>query len=579
MPTFGTLVDPGAFVEITDPLRPGQKKRPGAGFTILVRDYFTKAALPSVTTTDGGYFLYSTTDALAVEYSTDSGATYRPLIAFEALLRTATDATLPPIPPGVYTKEEADSIFATAGHNHSSYATKTYVTNALNTFDPGSGGSPVDVDAEAAGALSDPTSTTRVAADSIYGDESHRHGILTERFYHARGGTLGTSGLGAVAVRVDDWPNQLNNGMQAAHVEFNIPMTRALCSARTGDGTVNWSGINTLGLTDGFEVASHSTTHFNAETYAGLRSEIVDSRASLEALLPALNVDQFIMPGATGPDGTSGTRYGGYNGYDPAQWHETPGGRMTLNTYALSSGYIAPFLHPLSGRIVQGNQHYTIEDRTLTEIVTKIKQAQATGTALTLMSHPSNVGDPGKLSTADYRLVMQYLATERDAGRLVVLTMSGIAMADASHSRRQSLLANGFTGQTATDGWVADGFSVRDSPTQNVVAAASASTTGATLTQTVDLNDSFAWAKGTTYELVADLWAYTGGAETSVGIRVRVNDTVIDRTYTVPMNLTAPVKVVMPHVIDKRRSTHKVEFSTPVDAGRVYIKNVALRAV
>jgi hypothetical protein len=96
MGSFGTLTNPSHYVEIPDPLNPGQVLRPPAGTVLKARDYATGAALPDVTTTDFGYFA-ATTTADIIQVSGDGGLTWvGPLVSVEAQVaasKAGADAT------------------------------------------------------------------------------------------------------------------------------------------------------------------------------------------------------------------------------------------------------------------------------------------------------------------------------------------------------------------------------------------------------------------------------------------------------------------------------------------------------
>jgi hypothetical protein len=90
MGSFGTQSNPAHYVEIPDPVNPGQVIRPPAGTVLKARDYVTGAALPDVVTTDYGYFSTSPS-SLLIQVSGDGGVTWvGPLISSEALVDAAT---------------------------------------------------------------------------------------------------------------------------------------------------------------------------------------------------------------------------------------------------------------------------------------------------------------------------------------------------------------------------------------------------------------------------------------------------------------------------------------------------------
>lgn len=89
MPTFGTTTNPAHFVEVADPLIPGQVKRPAAGQVLKARTYPDAVDLADITTVDYGYWS-ATFSADAITVSGDGGVTWvGPLFSAESM----TDAT------------------------------------------------------------------------------------------------------------------------------------------------------------------------------------------------------------------------------------------------------------------------------------------------------------------------------------------------------------------------------------------------------------------------------------------------------------------------------------------------------
>lgn len=94
--TFGTAVNPAHYIEIPDPLVPGQVKRPAAGTVLKVQNALTLESLPDATAGVYGYFSY-VTDVPQIRVSGDGGATWvGPLTSKEAITSSITagvDAT------------------------------------------------------------------------------------------------------------------------------------------------------------------------------------------------------------------------------------------------------------------------------------------------------------------------------------------------------------------------------------------------------------------------------------------------------------------------------------------------------
>lgn len=93
MGTFGTNTNPAHYVEVVDPLVPGQVKRPAAGVVLKARSYPDGTALSSITVGDYGYWS-ATFDVDAITVSGDDGATWvGPLFSSEGMAGAVTTQT------------------------------------------------------------------------------------------------------------------------------------------------------------------------------------------------------------------------------------------------------------------------------------------------------------------------------------------------------------------------------------------------------------------------------------------------------------------------------------------------------
>src|SRR5699024_4940802 len=124
---------------------------------------------------------------------------------------------------------------------------------------------------------------------------------------------------------------------------------------------------------------------------------------------------------------------------DPETRLSHPAGQMlgaTYGTYNVS-GYGLNELGKAQSR------YFGVESHT-TAAASKgyIDRAIATGTGLTLMWHPNQIGADGKMSLAVFDEILDYIVAKRDAGEIMVLTMGGQAVADPSTGWRHSLVPN-----------------------------------------------------------------------------------------------------------------------------------------
>ena len=58
---------------------------------------------------------------------------------------------------------------------------------------------------------------------------------------------------------------------------------------------------------------------------------------------------------------------------------------------------------------------------------------------MVLMVHPTKLDAAGGISLSEYEAVLSYIAQKRDAGELVVLSTTGLQIANAAHANRRDL--------------------------------------------------------------------------------------------------------------------------------------------
>lgn len=430
-----------------------------------------------------------------------------------------------------------------------------------------------------------PPSLTRTAADDRYKRPAIAPAFHRQSFVLRRGGRIGTGGLGAVAFRWDHWPDYAYDGLIDAHLEYGIPWSWAHYSqqrnpalARDQDGhDTTWTTIQRSALEHGAEMWCHGRTHSDQTTYEGRYDEAVTAKAELQASLPACAIEGFVIPGV------GGTNWGGFNlTGSPENWLRTDVGRLIAEHYAVCTGHMGGMFRPLIGEPSNGLAHYTIERAGASTVISNIRHARNRRLGVCMMLHPRTVMQGG-IGLSGYRQVLEFVAAERDAGNLAVLTMGGLLMADTSTDWRDDLITYGrFEGWRWDSGWTStdwSGLTGADLPgltADDVVA--STSTAGASLSQSVNLSTVGHFAGGMR-ELIVPVWATGSGPRQ--GVRVRVNGSVIDRTFYVDHTLSSPGRRVIrvPHMLDGRRDSHEVEIIKAESGGRLYVHGVQLAAI
>lgn len=276
--------------------------------------------------------------------------------------------------------------------------------------------------------------------------------VRRDRARSRKGGRIGTGGRGVVTLRFDDAHDAMASTVMPLLRQYQLPAYQAVTVRNVEENSSRtWAQIQAL-VADGVEVFGHSWTHQAATGQAAIHKEIIESAAYMEAQMPGVAIEGWVMPG-TGQSGTEA-----YDGFGPGgsveAFTDTAAGRMILSRYAVPCGSIQGHLMPLNGEPVTGQVHWTFESATLADTQAMVRQAVATGTGITLMAHPSRFGEAGFMSIADLTSLLAWLAAERDAERLLVLTGTGQAFADSSTSERFNAVPRLATGL----GWTSTGW-------------------------------------------------------------------------------------------------------------------------
>ncbi|WP_115788795.1 polysaccharide deacetylase family protein [Arthrobacter silvisoli] len=277
---------------------------------------------------------------------------------------------------------------------------------------------------------------------------------MLDAFLARRGGPIGTDGQSAIAFRCDHHLNKFVSNVLPLHRKYSIPVTIAALSQMAavergpnGSDSVTFAQLQQYALENGFEIGNHSATHRDADSEPRLRAEIVDSRRSLAQSLPKLPIELFIPPGV------GGTNYMGFNGGATLQaFSENPAGRLIMEEHALSTGTIRGFWsmtgEPLSNL---GRGHIPFESldaisrgRGYVQLARRQRQGAC------FMYHPSGLNAAELTALEGF---FEWCASERDAGRLEILTVGGLMTARIDSADRHDLLTAPGVGGPAWDGW------------------------------------------------------------------------------------------------------------------------------
>lgn len=277
---------------------------------------------------------------------------------------------------------------------------------------------------------------------------------LVEAFVARRGGVIGTGGKVAVAFRCDHHLTKFASRLLPLHQKYGIPVTIAAMSqmfrietGANGSTGLSFPRLQALALVNGLEVANHGATHTDANTPQRLREEIVYSRNALAAALPKLPLELFVPPGV------SGTKYLGFaGGKTQYSFQKYLAGRLITQQHAMSTGYV-PGYWPMTGNPLDsmGAVHVGIENADYARRGPEfIAAARRQRRGVCFMYHPSLVDD---VDLQAIEVFFAWCARERNAGRLEILTTTGLMMSSFSSSSRHDLVSSGAGFARGWNGW------------------------------------------------------------------------------------------------------------------------------
>ena len=336
-----------------------------------------------------------------------------------------------------------------------------------------------------------------------------------------RRGALGVQGKAVVSLRFDHWLNAMRDRVLPLMRKYMMPGSICLNAdnmAFEQNNRVTWQEVTDMALYDGIEVWNHAGDHRPHVDDAGIIDAIVGGQQRLQNYVgPKLVVDGFMVNGSSNYDGFNlGRGVGAFL---------TLAGAAIQNSHAFSDGKNSGFMQPLDGRIKLGASHMTVEGRPVERTMDLIRETQRHGRGITLYMHPGETDSPKGIALEDFETILAYLASERAANRLEVLTVSGMAVADATHSRREDLLSN-TEFNNDFEGWGGrSGYTLRVVDGKRLL---SASSMARPMTQGIFLSTRFGWAMGGVCEMAVPARA-SGGVEAT--LRLQVHDTGDDTRF------------------------------------------------
>ncbi len=278
-------------------------------------------------------------------------------------------------------------------------------------------------------------------ATATAADVGIAHRSRVEDYLRARGGSIGTNGLPAVALRFDHGLANFKTTILPMLTARQLPASLALNTspdnmALAENAGVLWADVRDMTMEKGIEPWNHSHTHGESVTEAEIRENAVTAPfAVFETELPNSTVEGFVVPGGLAE----------WNGWTDTNTVDHFGsayvaGSIVMARHALVTGHLGGAVWSLTGQPVNGRRHLSADAMTSAQVIAAITRAQLVKGGVVIMMHPSLLNTTG-MSTATLTAILDHIVAERDAGRLMVLTMSGLMGADVRSSYRHNVLA------------------------------------------------------------------------------------------------------------------------------------------
>ena len=268
----------------------------------------------------------------------------------------------------------------------------------------------------------DPTISYESDRAALVGDLKRREGPV-----HV--GDAGALALvfdhGTTAFRDWVWPELKKRdlvGTMALAPEIHLDEKGDSWHRATNDEIKSW-------VKGGLAIASHSSDHAGAKTTTDIYRQIVVSKQTLETKLDT-KVDCWVQPGYSLSDGN----YGGFGtGQRATDYTDSMAGRLLQQTYPVITGYVGDdYIYPMQ-ELPVGVQRSLIEKKdTVTQVRDYVQQTADKGLKHINFIHPYALADSSDTyaTKRDYIDFLDLVAELRDAGKLKVLTLPQLAIAE-----------------------------------------------------------------------------------------------------------------------------------------------------
>lgn len=254
-----------------------------------------------------------------------------------------------------------------------------------------------------------------------------------------RGGVIGVGERTPVSLSFDHGFVNFRDKVLPHLIRLGLPATVAVnpdTLNKDGESAgVTFADLQSWSLNHGIEIAHHSRSHLDAPTLdiKGFEQAILSTIPEFETNMPEVVADAYIMPGV------SGTGYDGFGaGLPPENWYTHPAGRMILSNFPVVTAAMLGQATPALGDPVQTIDRAGVDITSWAKVTEdKISSLVGTHLGMAVFNHPSRIDN--RISSERFIQFLEFLASERDAGRVEVLTVSGFAYADVTSNVRANL--------------------------------------------------------------------------------------------------------------------------------------------
>lgn len=269
----------------------------------------------------------------------------------------------------------------------------------------------------------------------------HRHDMLKNRNRLGHGGTIGVGGKVAVGLSFDHGFAKYRDILLPHLIRLGLPHAVAVNTSILGSGEsegVTYSHLQDWAINHGVVLANHGRSHADATTEEGIHDMLIGSLDLLHEHCPKTIVDTMIAPG------TSGTGFNGFNNGmdDYTKWWTHPAGRIMIDYHASVTAGLHGMALPLDGDPVQSMDRVGFDYGSHASVIqNRVTALQGTGMGIQIFNHPSLIDKTGYTTSTRVVQFLEWLAAERDAGRVEVLSSSAFAWAVSGTEKRHDLIA------------------------------------------------------------------------------------------------------------------------------------------